>query len=187
MCEGSSSAPSLQIRAALFTFCFEVLQFFSKQTDPVCADGGVSLIPLCCFQVLPLGHFWLGNWSSNLLGVALEEVAWGCPVPVPAGTAPAAPLARAVGRARLPHAAQPSLPESPRAGRASAAWEKQLETPRAELCPKAAPSAWADGVRTTPKFSRAPPGTCCAPREFLGVHKPKCGTHRGEGAHAGCV
>lgn len=65
-------------------------------------------------------QIWTPSAGCRPGGGGPRTVPSGCPVPVPApaGMAPAGPLAGAVGRARLPHAAQPSLPESPRAGKA---------------------------------------------------------------------
>lgn len=115
----------------------------------------------------------------------------GCPVPVPvpapAGMAPAGPLAGAVGRARLPHAAQPSLPESPRAGEGSAAWENQLGTAclpqgctlqlgkRGQEHPKAATPERAQGVPRVSSWG------------FLWGSCHSCGTPRGWCRGAGCV
>lgn len=118
-------------------------------------------------------------WSSNLLGVALEEVAWGCPVPVPV---PWPGLWEELGFPTQPSPACLSHPGQGEPQQVGKIGWKLPACPRAELCPKAAPSAWANGARTTPKYSRAPQ----APSgNSLGCTNPNAGTPRGEGARAG--
>lgn len=159
--------------------------------------------------MIPLGHAeLLGGkvefWSSDLDpeccsggGGGLKTVPSGCPVPVPApaGMAPAGPLAGAVGRARLPHAAQPSLPESPRAGKALSRLGKpagnSLPAPGLSSAPELHPQFGKRGL-DHPKTEESPEGLPrvstahpLPPRISVGYGSTI--PHRGDGVGAGLV